>query len=467
MMRHRRSVLRLALLGSDYAVSLLAALVAAAVRFGPDWARQAGFALPPRPELLLPAYGLGVVAMFWSAGLYELRTRWSWLTELRVIVRAIAVTAVVTLGVLYLLDLRDISRIVVGLYFLLLGAGVAGARLAVRLLFRALRGRGRGLRHLLVVGSGPAAQRLVSRMTRHPEYGVCVVGFVDDAPTGSGGYRWLGSLDALSKVLADEVVDEVAICLPWDQWPTIGLLARLCEEQGKIVRIPVNTADHAIAKGRLETLDGLPVLSLVTGPDQILALGVKRSIDIVGATLMLIVTAPALIAVAAAIVATDGFPVLFKQPRGGLHGREFKAWKFRSMVCDAEARKAGLMTQNERVGPAFKLGEDPRVTPVGRWLRKTSVDELPQLWNVLKGDMSLVGPRPQPVAEVRAYDLWHRRRLSVRPGLTGLWQVTARGEAEFDRWVELDLRYIDTWSVWSDIKLLAKTPIALIRTPGN
>jgi lipopolysaccharide/colanic/teichoic acid biosynthesis glycosyltransferase len=169
-----------------------------------------------------------------------------------------------------------------------------------------------------------------------------------------------------------------------------------------------------------------------------------------------------MLAIAVAIAIDGGRPILFRQDRIGLHGRPFRVAKFRSMTHDAEARRAGLADQNEINGRAFKITDDPRVTRVGRFLRRTSLDELPQLFNVLRGEMSLVGPRPPLPGEVDSYDLWHRRRLSMKPGITGLWQVRARREPEFDRWVAADLEYIDRWSLWLDVKILARTiPAAL------
>lgn len=197
------------------------------------------------------------------------------------------------------------------------------------------------------------------------------------------------------------------------------------------------------------------------------AMVAKRSVDLVGGLLLLLLFAPILLTAAAAIMAIDGRPVLFRQPRGGLHGRVFNTLKLRTMVSDAEARKLALLGRNERVGPAFKLSDDPRVTRVGRLLRRTSIDELPQLLNVIRGDMSLVGPRPLPLAEILACHPRHRRRLTVKPGVTGLWQVSARREPDFERWVALDLQYIDEWSLWTDLVLLLRTPLALIRFPGQ
>jgi exopolysaccharide biosynthesis polyprenyl glycosylphosphotransferase len=204
------------------------------------------------------------------------------------------------------------------------------------------------------------------------------------------------------------------------------------------------------------------VFSLVSGPDRALPLAAKRIVDFVGAACGMLLLSPLLVLIVIAIVVDDRGPIFFRQPRVGLHGRPFMVYKFRSMHIDAHARRAELAGQNTVNGPAFKLDDDPRVTRVGRFLRRTSLDELPQLQNVLFGQMSLVGPRPPLPQEVEGYDLWHRRRLSMKPGITGLWQVRDRREPEFDRWVEADLEYIDRWSLWLDLKILAKTiPAAL------
>lgn len=224
----------------------------------------------------------------------------------------------------------------------------------------------------------------------------------------------------------------------------------------------MDVLDRAITAGRIEELDGTPVFSLVSGPDRELALATKRLLDLVASAVGLVLLSPVLAAIALSIAGSGGRPILFRQLRVGLHGRPFHVLKFRSMTRDAESRRAELASRNEINGRAFKLTDDPRVTGVGRILRRTSLDELPQLWNVLRGEMSLVGPRPPLPDEVAGYDLWHRRRLSMKPGITGLWQVGGRREPDFDRWVAADLEYIDRWSLWLDFRILARTiPAAL------
>jgi exopolysaccharide biosynthesis polyprenyl glycosylphosphotransferase len=239
-------------------------------------------------------------------------------------------------------------------------------------------------------------------------------------------------------------------------------MASLCEQEGKRLRIIVGPGLTPITGGRVETFGKFEILTIANGPDRILGLAAKRLLDVMLAALALVVLAPALLLIAAAVWVEDRGPVLFRQTRVGLHGRLFRVVKFRTMVTDAEERLADLVSQNEITGHAFKLADDPRITRTGKVLRRTSLDELPQFWNVLRGQMSIVGPRPPLPGEVADYDLWHRRRLSMKPGITGLWQVSARLEAEFDRWVELDLAYIDRWSLWLDLKIMVKTVPAMM-----
>jgi exopolysaccharide biosynthesis polyprenyl glycosylphosphotransferase len=277
----------------------------------------------------------------------------------------------------------------------------------------------------------------------------------------------LGRLEDVEAVLHEIVVDEVAICLPVAAWDLAEPITRLCESEGKVVRIPGDGGGPTIAGGRFEVFDGTVVQSLVYGPDRALGLLAKRLIDVVIAAGGLIVLSPLLLAIALWIRRTEGGPVLFRQQRVGEHGRRFVLLKFRTMVPDAEERLDDLAAVNEVQGRAFKLTADPRLTSNGAFLRRSSLDELPQLWNVLRGEMSLVGPRPPLPREVAGYDVWHRRRLSMKPGMTGLWQVSARREPDFDRWVNVDLEYIDRWSLLLDLKILLRTVPAIIAQEGR
>jgi exopolysaccharide biosynthesis polyprenyl glycosylphosphotransferase len=221
-----------------------------------------------------------------------------------------------------------------------------------------------------------------------------------------------------------------------------------------------------IATRSVEDLDGIPLLTLSTTPSDSLALAAKRAFDLFEAAVALLVLAPVFLVVAVAIRLESPGPIFFRQRRVGVYGREFNLYKFRSMYQDAEARLESLRARNEVSGPVFKMRDDPRVTRVGRFIRRASIDELPQFWNVLRGEMSVVGPRPPLPSEVKQYERWQLRRLSVKPGITCTWQVSGRSQISFEQWMELDLRYIDSWSLWQDVKILARTIPAVLTGRG-
>ena len=464
MIRRNAAGFRALLMTADALLAVVLLVGLSLWRFGPDWAiwwRQ----IVPIPEGLLVIYAGGWVIALMMNGLYRPRARWSILREAADVLRATVVLALVTLSVLFIFKMPDVSRLFMLILFPTQAFVTVVGRVAIRLVMEHRRRQGKNLRFVLVLGAGPRAQVFAAKLEAHRELGLRVLGFLDDSPAFElpGNWQRLGGLDQLEQVLHSRIVDEVAICLPFSQWTLIDTITQLCEEEGKIVRIPMDVLDRAISVGRVEELDGTPVFSLVSGPDRALALAVKRLLDVVVSAVGLVVLSPVLLVVAVAIVVDDGRPVLFRQDRIGLHGRPFRVVKFRSMSRDAEARLGELEHRNEINGRAFKVTDDPRVTRVGRFLRRTSLDELPQLLNVLRGEMSLVGPRPPLPGEVDGYDLWHRRRLSMKPGITGLWQVRARREPEFDRWVAADLEYIDRWSLWLDVKILARTIPAAVQ----
>jgi exopolysaccharide biosynthesis polyprenyl glycosylphosphotransferase len=272
----------------------------------------------------------------------------------------------------------------------------------------------------------------------------------------------------LEEVLAKEAVDEVFVALPVERYSNIvdGVVQQ-CEEQGIMVRVRTPMFNLKIARSHMDDLDGVPVISIHSGPQEGWQLFVKRLIDVACSALLLILLSPLLLLVTLLIKATSPGPVFFRQERIGLNKRRVQLLKFRTMVPDADEKQLELEHLNEADGPVFKIKKDPRVTPVGRFLRRFSIDELPQLFNVLAGEMSLVGPRPLPIRDVEKIDeQWHKRRFSVKPGLTCLWQVNGRSDVNFERWVRLDLQYIDQWSLGLDVKILAKTIPAVIRGSG-
>jgi len=463
MIRRYAATLRLLLMLTDGFLAAAVLVGLSIVRFGENWAvwwRE----IIPDPVALLVVYSVGWVMALALNGLYRPRARWSIRTEAWDLVRATVLMAVATFAVLFWFKLPEVSRLFLVILFPTQFVVALVTRAILRLAFRHLRARGMNGRFVLIAGAGPRGQAFAATMESHRELGLRVIGFVDDEPGFAEGSRWpwLGRLQDTEKVLGERVVDEVAICLPFSQWQYTDGIAHIAEEAGKIVRVPMDLLDHSFAQGRVEDLDGTPVYSLVSGPDRALALAAKRLVDIGVSAVGLVLLVPIFGIIAWVVHREDGGPVFFRQSRVGLHGRPFQIIKFRSMELGAEARVAELAQANEIDGHAFKVTDDPRVTPIGRRLRRWSLDELPQLWNVLRGDMSLVGPRPPLVSEVSAYDLWHRRRLSMKPGITGLWQVRARREPEFDRWVEDDLEYIDRWSLWLDLQIMFRTiPAAL------
>jgi exopolysaccharide biosynthesis polyprenyl glycosylphosphotransferase len=465
MIRRHLTALKIGLLAVDVASALAVFVAVSWIRLGSDW-RNDWRIVGVDPIALAVLWAVIWVSALWLMDLYRLRARWSIRSEARAVLQAGMLIAVASFSALFLFKLPDVSRLLLLLLFVSQTLVTLGLRLSIRWTLRRLRDRGYNTRYLLVVGTGPAARRFADRVERHRALGLRVIGHlsaVGEENPAVGRRPILGSVEDLEEVFHSRVVDEVAICLPAEHVRLIEPIARLCEEEGKIVRIPVDELGLSLSGAHLEEFDGIPVLSLVYGPDRAISLVVKRLLDIGLAVIGLVLLAPFFLIIAAWIIALDGRPVLFRQDRVGLHGRLFRVVKFRTMVPDAEERLADVAELNEIRGHAFKVTDDPRLSRTGRILRATSIDELPQLWNVVRGEMSLVGPRPPLPSEVEGYDLWHRRRLSMKPGITGLWQVEARRDEDFDRWVELDLAYIDRWSVWLDLKIMVRTIPAMLQ----
>jgi exopolysaccharide biosynthesis polyprenyl glycosylphosphotransferase len=451
---------------ADWLLVVALFLVVSRVRFGIDWTHVWDRTLPGWPALI-PLLVTAASAFALATGQYEIRPTDAWQLDLTRAVRAVSIFAAASLAMLFLFDRDDVSRLFLIAFFATVFFGMVAIRATARVWFRHRRATGKGIVNVLVIGSGPVAEGFISEATAHAEAGLNVIGFLDSPGRNLLDHSRLGTVEDLPVVLEHLVVDEVVVCLPLDAWSRIGSIAHLVEQQGKAVRIPVQLPGTINSRSRLDHLAGVPVLSLVSAPDQPLATACKRFIDLVVAAIALTLLAPFGGLIAFSIFLRDGRPVLFAQPRVGLNGRTFTLWKFRTMDVDAERRLAEVAGLNERDGPVFKASRDPRVTAFGRVLRATSLDELPQLWNVLKGDMSLVGPRPALHSEVEQYDPWHRRRLSMKPGMTGLWQVSIRNDKQFDSWVARDLEYIDSWSLLQDLKILGRTIPAVFRLTGR
>ena len=468
MVRRHTSALRAALMVGDFLGAAALFVVISIARYGPtwqeDWRRLGGNAW-----VAAATFGAGWVLLVWLGGLYRTRARWSTRSDVFGLLRATAILAVATIVLLFVIKVSDASRLLIGILFVSLALTAIVSRFVLRGIFAWLRRRGYMTRFVLVLGANPAGQDFADRVERHPDLGLRVIGHLRGPDGVMSGLKRpvLGDLVDIENVLHTEVVDEVAVCLPVSAWDLVEPVTRLCAGEGKVVRIPGDGVGPTVAGGYSEDFEGKTVVSLVYGPDRALGLLVKRLADLVIAGGALIILSPVFALIALRIRLLDGGPVIFRQTRVGLQGRRFGLLKFRTMQRDAEARLAELEELNEVSGRAFKLTDDPRLTRSGRFLRRTGLDELPQLWNVLHGEMSLVGPRPPLPAEVQGYDVWHRRRLSMKPGITGLWQVSARREPDFDRWVSLDLEYIDRWSLMLDLKILLRTIPAVVNQEGR
>ena len=334
-----------------------------------------------------------------------------------------------------------------------------------------VRSSGYNFRHLLIVGFNDQARRMALKVDAASVLGYKIKGFLseDGAETGpvkpDSSPPVLGTVHQIKEILEKYSVDEIMICLPGStHFGVIMEVLTLGQELGVVVRyFPDDASSKMLARCSLEQFEGHSVVTFFREQLLLQLLG-KRLMDIVGSAFLILLLSPILIAAALAVKLTSPGPMLFVQPRVGMNKRSFNLFKFRSMFVDAEKRRSELAHLNEMDGPVFKIKNDPRVTPVGRFIRKWSIDELPQLFNVLTGHISLVGPRPPLLDEVNRYDWLFRKRLSIKPGITCLWQISGRNEITFKQWMELDQYYIDNWSLWLDIKILCKTvPAVLLR----
>jgi exopolysaccharide biosynthesis polyprenyl glycosylphosphotransferase len=352
-------------------------------------------------------------------------------------------------------------------------------RLGLRLVLWNLRRRGFNYRQVLIIGANERSERLVEIIQSHGQYGYQIVGFLEDDPERypilqKFGVVNLGKFDDLERILASEVIDEVYITLTVRSfYELIQRCAHLCEGVGVMVRMTADLFPLRIATSRVSLLEDIPIISLCAVPDHQFQLFLKRAVDFVCSTIALAILGPLVFVPTIILIKLEGLiwpnargPVFFTQERVGLNGRRFPMIKFRSMVRNAEELRKELEHLNEADGPVFKIRNDPRVTRVGRIIRKTSIDELPQLFNVWMGQMSLVGPRPPIPSEVEQYTWDQRRRLSVKPGMTGLWQISGRSDLSFREWVDLDLTYIDTWSVAQDFRIIFKTVQVVVQGRG-
>ncbi len=384
--------------------------------------------------------------------------------ELAAVAKATGIVFVGLLLYVFFVNLEMPSRIFVVLYCLLAGTWIAALRYGMRLALRQARTWGYNYRTLAVVGDGSLADGVAEMVKDHRHWGLKFVGFIGKSETEKPKTgRLLGDLSKIADIVDDNVIDEVIFAVEKFELDEMEDALKACEETGVNTRVVMNFFPHRISRPELTDLEGLPLLSFHATSNASMALVAKRVFDVVVATTVLLVMSPVLLVVGLLVKLTSPGPVFFAQERVGQNGRTFKMYKFRSMVVDAEARLKELQALNEMDGPVFKIKNDPRLTPIGKFIRKTSLDEFPQFLNVLRGEMSVVGPRPPLPREVDEYERWQRRRLSVKPGITCTWQIrTGRNEVTFDDWMKMDLEYIERWSLYEDLRICARTVPAVL-----
>jgi len=416
--------------------------------------------------VLLGVWSLYIMGLYHSFRLKKLRD-----ISLAVI-KSMLLTFFILSAVLYVFKIEDISRVFVVSVFVGAALLLILEKSAIIFAFRYLRRKGFNFRNVIVVGTGRRAQKFVEYLDQEKELGLNIIGLIDEDSSRIGttihGHNVLGTLQHMDQILRLCVVDVVIFIVPRNSLSKIESAIKQCEMVGITTSVAVDLFDFQTRmEQENEMMGGIPMMTHEATPPDLAALLIKRLVDIILSSVALILISPLYLAVVVLIKMTSPGPVHFVQERCGLNGRTFKLYKFRTMVVDAEKKLKDLMAFNEMQGPAFKMEKDPRVTKIGKFLRKYSIDELPQLWNVFQGDMSLVGPRPPLPKEVKQYDLWHQRRLSIRPGITCIWQAGGRNRiSSFDQWVKMDLEYIDNWSLLLDFKILFQTIPAVLSAHG-
>jgi exopolysaccharide biosynthesis polyprenyl glycosylphosphotransferase len=473
----RREILVKGLKLSDMAIMVLAFAIATIAVFYPFSATPVEEFLAMRIKVQNFVLFLGLLVtwhiIFALLGLYNSKR----LTPLTSIVFDVMNAS--TLGTLIVFVTSRIFSvdIVTPLFLVVFWATSTGIIIVNRIILRRVlewvRLRGRNLRYMLIAGTNQRALDFARKIDANPELGYNIVGFVDTDWNGNGsfkktGYKLVTDFNEFHTFLNDHAVDEVTIALPMrSHYQQASRIASICDEQGIVVRHLSDIFNLKLAHFDVEEIEGEPLISHRRGKMEGAQLVVKRVLDFSLSIIALILLSPFFIIVSLLIKFTSPGPVFFIQDRMGLNRRIFRLYKFRTMIHDAEATQFELEKLNEMDGPVFKIKNDPRITPIGTILRKFSIDEILQFINVLKGDMSLVGPRPLPIRDYNGFNQdWHRRRFSVRPGITCLWQVNGRNNLPFEKWMELDMEYIDQWSLGLDFKVLVKTIPSVFKGSG-
>ena len=373
--------------------------------------------------------------------------------------------------IFFILKLHMFNRSLVFLFVLICTLLLIAEKNILFKYLQYVRKQGKNIKRVLLIGTTPKVQSLIKRINQHPETGFVIIGLLSEHDEEVGrnvyGYKVMGTEESLYRVLHEEIIDEVIFATPIFDLHRIKPSLEVCEQIGINGRIFIDTYDYSSHfKLFIDSILDIQLISFSYREKQFLSLGIKRAMDIIISAILLILFSPLLLIIGCLIRQQTPGPAIFKQIRSGLNGRRFTMYKFRTMVNGAETLRDQLAKRNEISGPIFKMEHDPRITTLGTYLRKTSLDELPQLWNVLKGDMSLVGPRPLPLVESSKIIGCERRRLSMKPGITGMWQCNGRSHSQYEKLIAMDLEYVDNWSLLLDMRLLLKTIPVVIQCIG-
>lgn len=450
-----------------YGAFVLAYWIRYELRLGPRIQDDIAFSAYQPLAILL----LGVmVPTLMTKGAYRARFSTDIVDEVAVIFSAATITVATVVVVTFMLHQFVYSRGVIVYVWVLLIVILATGRAIYRGVQGYLHRKGWGVRRLIVVGASDVAKMIMQSVMSRPDLGYHLVGFVEhrDLPhvRDFGRFRALGKMSEIADLIDQTGVDEVIIALPSSAHEEMWSVIHLCEERGLALKLVPDLFEMSLSRVQVDDIAGIPLLDVQEKPLRRVERAIKRAVDIVVASALLVASTPLLLALAVLIRLETRGPALLTQERVGKDGRRFKCLKLRTMHNGAQEWQPALEALNETTGPIFKIRDDPRCTRVGRYIRRWSLDELPQVWNVVWGDMSLVGPRPPLPSEVAEYEPWHLRRLEVKPGMTGIWQVSGRANLGFDEMVLMDIYYVDNWSPILDIKVMIRTIVAVLARHG-
>jgi exopolysaccharide biosynthesis polyprenyl glycosylphosphotransferase len=478
MLKERESVVQTFLIVFDGLLVSLAYLLSTLLRkqVDPDYLKTlvpsaASTASDRRLPLNQNLGFLTIVVFLWCLflyinGMYRSIRTFSYLKVFWIACKSALMTFLGFGAVLFILKTKFISRRFFVLFAVISFSLILAEKTAVYLAAHHFRKRGYNFRRLLIIGTGRRAAEFIRKIKDHPDWGFHILGVIDDEP-GRGiqkvdGVDVIGALEDIPRILHNDAVDECVFIVPRSRLSHVEGALHDCETEGVVTTITVDLFDMEIAKSAVSEIDGIPLLRFHTTIINEWQLLAKRFMDIVISGLIIVLLGPLMAFLALLIKLTSPGPVFFKQQRLGLRGRKFTLYKFRTMRQGAHDVLSKVNDVAEMDTPEFRAKKTRWITPLGRIMRKFSLDEMPQFFNVLIGHMSLIGPRPTVPDEVEKYKAWQRRRFSMKPGITCLWQVNGRNNIGFEDWMKLDLQYLDNWSLWLDIKILLKTiPVVL------